>query len=123
MIFDKERFEIIASSFRKQNSTKIGTLSEKRLHLVLKKYFCNDEVKHEVKLGPYFLDIFNDKIIEIQTRSMNKLRNKLDYFLDDYKVTIVYPIAHTKWMQWIDEATGEDTKQRKSPKCGKHLDE
>lgn len=122
MIFDKERFEIIASSFRKQNSTKIGTLSEKRLHLVLKKYFCDDETKHEVKLGPYFLDIFNDEIIEIQTRSMNKLRNKLDYFLDDYKVTIVYPIAHTKWMQWIDESTGEVTKRRKSPKCGKYLD-
>lgn len=121
MIFDKERFEIIASSFRKQNSTKIGTLSEKRLHLVLKKYFCDDEAKHEVKLGLYFLDIFNDEIIEIQTRSMNKLRNKLDYFLDDYKVTIVYPIAHTKWMQWIDEATGEVTKRRKSPKCGKYL--
>ena len=61
MIFDKERFEIIASSFRKQNSTKIGTLSEKRLHLVLKKYFCDDEAKHGVKLGPYFLDIFNIK--------------------------------------------------------------
>ena len=61
MIFDKERFEINASSFRKQNSTKIGTLSEKRLHLVLKKYFCDDEAKHEVKLGPYFLDIFNIK--------------------------------------------------------------
>ena len=76
MIFDKERFEIFASSFRKQNSTKIETLSKKRLHPVLK-ILLDDEAKHEVKLGPYFLDIFNDEIIEIQTRSMNKLRNKL----------------------------------------------
>lgn len=34
-------------------------------------------------------------------------------------MTIVYPVARTKWLIWIDETTGEITKKRKSPKTGR----
>jgi hypothetical protein len=34
-------------------------------------------------------------------------------------VTVVYPVARTKWLVWIDEETGAVTKKRKSPKLGR----
>ena len=58
------------------------------------------------------------KIIEIQTRQFNKMRNKLEAFLPLYPVTIVYPIPREKWLIWIDEDSGELSKKRKSPKKG-----
>lgn len=98
----------------------IGTLGEKTLHSVLKNYFEPDEACHEIKIGSFVADIaLESGIIEIQTRQFEKLRKKLELFLRDNHVTVVYPIAHTKWLVWIDEATGETTKKRKSPKAGK----
>jgi len=97
----------------------IGTLSEKTLHAVLKLYFEPDEGKHEIKVGSLVADIVNDTgIIEIQTRSFDKLRKKLEAFLLVSSVTVVYPIANAKWLLWIDKNTGEITKKRKSPKKG-----
>ncbi len=46
------------------------------------------------------------------------MRGKLDCFLADYLVTIVYPIPKVKYLSWIDEETGERTKPRKSPVRG-----
>ncbi|MFQ9510509.1 MAG: hypothetical protein ACLRZ7_06295 [Lachnospiraceae bacterium] len=97
----------------------IGTLSEKTLHAVLKNYFEPDESYHEVKVNSFVADIVRgNEIIEIQTRSFDKLRNKLENFLPNYHVTVVYPIAATKWMYWIDPETGEISSKRKSPKKG-----
>jgi hypothetical protein len=102
---------------------KIGTLSEKNLHAVLKQYFEPRIENQEVKIGRYIADIVSEnKIIEIQTKAFNLLRNKLDAFLaleEITDVTVVYPIAKTKWLCWIDKDTGEITKKRKSPKIGK----
>jgi len=101
----------------------IGTLGEKTLHAILKLYFEPDDSKHEVKVGAYVADIHNDNgIIEIQTRAFNKLRNKLTEFLKTSPVTVVYPLPKTKWLLWIDEATGDTTKKRKSPKQGRIFD-
>ena len=50
------------------------------------------------------------------------MRKKLDLFLEEYPVTIVYPIIHSKWLLWIDETTGEISKKRKSPRTGKTYD-
>lgn len=118
---DKKRFmdscrEIMNSA---HNENGIGTLKEKTLHAVLKKYFEPHCDNHEIKLGRYVADIVcEDGIIEIQTRSFDKLRNKLARFLEVTRVTVVYPVARTKWVMWIDEATGETTNKRKSPKKG-----
>lgn len=102
---------------------KIGTLSEKNLHAVLKQYFEPRIENQEIKIGRYVADIFSEnKIIEIQTKAFNLLRNKLEVFLgldEITEVTVVYPIAKTKWLCWIDKDTGEISKKRKSPKIGK----
>ena len=101
----------------------IGTLGEKTLHSVLKKYYEPDEQKQEIKIGRFVADIKNDTgIVEVQTRNFNTLRRKLEAFLPEYEVTVVYPIAQTKWLLWIDEATGEVTKKRRSPKIGAPCD-
>jgi hypothetical protein len=97
----------------------IGTLQEKILHAILKRaYQANDE-NHEIKLNGYVVDIFSEnKVIEIQTRQFNKLRNKLSALLPEYPLTIVYPIPYIKYISWIDPITGESSKHRKSPKQG-----
>lgn len=98
----------------------IGTLKEKTLHAVLKNYYSFDYKEQEQRLEGFVADIFQEgEIIEIQTRNFNTMRKKLDAFLPHYHVTIVYPIAATKWLCWIDETTGEITSKRKSPKKGR----
>lgn len=95
----------------------IGTLSEKTLHAVLKLYYEPDEDKHEVAMSGYYADIYNDKgIIEIQTRQLNKLRDKLSVFLQDYHVTVVYPLPFNKWLSWVNPDNGEVQGRRKSPR-------
>lgn len=97
----------------------IGTLSEKTVHAVLKLYIAPDHTYHEQRVHNYVADIvIENSIIEIQTRNFNLLRRKLDVFLPDHEVTIVYPVARTKWLCWVNEETGEVSKPRKSPKTG-----
>ena len=38
--------------------------------------------------------------------------------MQEYKVTVVYPIPYEKWLIWIDEETGNLSKKRKSPAKG-----
>lgn len=65
-------------------------MSEKTLHAVLKNYYEPDENKHEVAIDGYYADIFNDSgIIEIQTRQLNKLRDKLAVFLEEYLLRLL----------------------------------
>lgn len=101
----------------------IGTLSEKTVHAVLKRYLVPDEKFHEIKCGRYVADIlYNGEIMEIQTAGFNRLRKKLDEFLKDKDVTVVYPIPHIKWLIWIDENTGEFSQKRRSPKQGNYYE-
>ncbi|MDP4118608.1 MAG: hypothetical protein Q8873_05395 [Bacillota bacterium] len=101
----------------------IGTYKEKILHSTLKYYFEPDDSLHEIKIGRMVADICNEHgIIEIQTRSFNNLRKKLDLFLKDNTVTIVFPYAKTKWLTWLNPETGEVTKKRKSPKTGTYFE-
>ena len=101
----------------------IGTLSEKTVHAVLKKYLVPNENCHEIKCGKYVADILIDgEIMEIQTANFNRLRDKLEEFLKDKEVTIVYPIPHFKWLIWIDEKTGELSERRRSPKRGSYYE-
>ena len=101
----------------------IGTLGEKTLHSILKHYFEENEKNHEIKISSFFADIKNDNgITEIQTRNFDKLRKKLQCFLENETVTLLFPVADIKWLLWIDMQTGEVTKKRKSPKRGKIYD-
>ena len=102
-----------AGSKRERNG--IGTLQEKTVHAILKDYYAPDKEMQEIPIDGYVADIFTGtEIIEIQTANFNKMRSKLDCFLPDYPVTIVYPVPGIKWLCWIDEATGECSKPRKS---------
>lgn len=97
----------------------IGTLQEKTIHAVLKHYFEPREEFHEIRLNGYVADIHTPHgVIEIQTGSFQSLRKKLEVFLANGPVTIVYPIPHIKWVRWLNEDSGEMTEKRKSPKKG-----
>lgn len=114
--FEAARDKIIGKSRARQG---IGTLAEKTMHAVLKNYYAPDEDMHEIPIENYVADIYTGtEIIEIQTRSMERMRKKLEAFLPLYPVTIVYPIPREKWLYWIDEETGEVSQKRKSPKKG-----
>lgn len=114
--FEKAKKKIIGVDRQRLG---IGTLSEKTVHAILKNYYEPDEDKQEIPIENYVADIYCDgEIIEIQTRSFDKMRNKLKAFLPLYPVTIVYPIPREKWLIWIDEESGELSKKRKSPAKG-----
>lgn len=118
-IMDRQRFEDIKNRIvnAKRERNGIGTLQEKTVHAILKDYYAPEKEMQEIPVNGYVADIFTgSEIIEIQTANFNKLREKLDSFLPEYPVTIVYPIPHMKWLSWIDEETGECSPLRKSPK-------
>lgn len=108
--------------YRERDLKGIGTLGEKTLHAVLKRYFEPHTDNHETRIGGYVADIVGENgIIEIQTRGFDKLRKKLEVFLEVAHVTVVYPIPKTKWLLWIDES-GAVSSRRKSPKTGQIYD-
>ncbi len=122
---DKERFSEACRALcgEVRSRKKIGVLSEKTLHSVIKRFIEPNEALQEVKVGGYYADIKNDDgIFEVQTRSFNKLRAKLTSYLETERATIVYPIPATKRLIWIDAQTGELTSPRKSPKRGNYFD-
>ena len=122
---DKERFfeACRALSGEVPSRNRIGVLSEKTLHSVIKQFIEPNEALQEVKVGGYYADIKNDDgIFEVQTRSFNKLRAKITSYLETERVTIVYPIPATKRLIWIDAQSGELTAPRKSPKRGSYFD-
>ena len=98
----------------------VGTLGEKTLHAVIKRMIEPDLSRHEVKLGRYTADVFNQHgAFEVQTRSRHKLKPKLTALLPYYPVTVVVPIIETKWLLVMDPETGELRERRKSPKRGR----
>ena len=102
-----------------QGQNGIGTLREKTIHSVLKYYYAPNPAYHEIRIGSYVADICVDgEIYEVQTRNFNTMRGKLDFFLQEHDVTIIYPVAHTKWLSWLDMETWELSPKRKSPKKG-----
>ena len=114
---DDKRFEEIRNKVIgvERERYGIGTLKEKTLHAILKDYYAPDKDMQEIPIDGYVADIYTGtEIIEIQTAQFNRMRNKLDCFLPNYPVTIVYPVPQIKYLYWIDEETGECSKPRKS---------
>lgn len=118
--FDEVCREVLTGEHERSG---IGTLGERTLHMILKRYYEPDSSLHEQKVGRYVADIRRDgEIIEIQTRGFANLRDKLKAFLPDYRVRVVYPVAQTKYISWLDPYSGELSKRHKSPKKGQYGD-
>lgn len=110
----------------------IGTLSEKRMHAILKNYICADESCHEIRLKDvlpdapmdkkkgvgYVADVLRGKNIwEIQTGSMYPMRAKIAWYMQHapYLVTVVVPVPYKKYINWIDPETGTVQKRSSRP--------
>lgn len=113
---------IVTKIQEQPNTGSIGTINEKTLHAAIKYYLEPDSTKHEISIYGYVADILNgNHIYEIQLRNFNVLRNKLTAFLNDYQVTLVYPLAKVKYINYLNEE-GSVIKTRKSPKSCHPLD-
>ncbi len=73
-------------------------------------------IKLEWELDGYVIDILRggDRCIEIQTRSLAKMKPKLTALLDKYPVRVIHPIAQERHVIRID-ADGVIVSRRKSP--------
>lgn len=118
---DKQLFDQVCDDVigKIQTRNGIGTLAEKTVHSVIKNYLAPNQINHEIKVAGFVADICTgSEIIEVQTRNFDKLRRKLQAFLEVSPVTIVYPIHNIKWIRWVNPQTGEISPPRKSPKSG-----
>lgn len=122
---DRARFEELctraALARRSEGDGGFGTLAEKRLHAVVKRFLCPDEDFHEVGFSGtrYIADIrIGNDVFEVQTGALRPMKAKLAYYLEhtDCTVTIVHPITVNKQIVTIDPATGEASEPKRSPK-------
>lgn len=102
----------------------IGRLQEKRLHATLKFWLDADETHHEIKLPcGAVADIFDgERVTEIQNGNFSGFRIKLCRLLEEYPVTVIYPLPRRKTIFWVDPATGERSAGRRSGKVGSFAD-
>lgn len=90
----------------------VGTQNEKLIHAVLKNYYAPYADEQEIKLGKYFADAVSENgIIEIQTRSLYLLKDKLREFLGAAHVTVVHPADADILTLYINRETGEVAKE------------
>jgi len=112
---DRERFERAVEQASARARAGIGTLGEKGVHNTLKHYYEPDTACHEVTVGDFVADIVGENgIIEIQTASFSRMREKLTQFLEYAHVTVVWPCIVNKRIIRVDTATGEVVSTRKS---------
>lgn len=102
-------------------NTGIGTLAEKQMHAVIKKFICDDDAKHEVKIQgshgyignpnetknrKFVADVLDgDTIYEIQTGSFRPLAEKIKWILDNttYNIALIHPIPEILYVSYINE--------------------
>lgn len=116
---DSERFRdicrLVCENGRRREG--IGTLGEKTVHYALKLFFEEREEFREVPVGKYVADIKNESgICEIQTSCFSAVRLKLEAYLSQYNVNIIFPVIADKRVIRISEVSGEVVKEYKSPK-------
>ena len=108
---------IYDSSFDAHERFNIGTYKEKKLHIMMKKYFEPDEDYHEVPTCGFVADIRRGGIItEIETNGFSGLSPKLAAYLGEYRVNLVYPLAAKKTVSWIEPESGTISRSHPSPK-------
>ena len=97
-----------------RDSAGIGTYKEKSLHYILKNFFCPNKDFHETSYKGYIADIMKDGYItEIQSSSLSGMKGKLDAFLEENCVRIVFPIIEKRNIVWVDPESGD---MKRSPR-------
>ena len=119
---DRDRF-LRAAEIPKGGEPGIGTLNERSVHAVLKRYIEPDADYHEVPVGRFFADIARDGVIcEIQTSRIYSLSEKLRHFLEHSDVILVTPQILRRHTLRVEPATGEILSRRLSPRRGRKTD-
>ena len=105
------------TTFDEHERFNIGTYKEKKLHIILKKYYEPDKTCCEIPVNGFIADIKKDNFVtEIETSGFSGLKPKLEAYLPEYCVTLVYPIAAKRYISWINPETFEISNRRQSPK-------
>ena len=103
-----------------QGKFHFGELRERSLHKQLKVLYRPEDGEAEWPVAGSIADLWSPTagVVEIQTRTLAKLRPKLAAYLDaGLRVTVVHPLAvHRTIITWNAEQT-EVLSQRKSPKA------
>ncbi|MBR5743371.1 MAG: hypothetical protein IKX85_06160 [Clostridia bacterium] len=119
---DRERF-LGALSLPAESSGGIGTLNERSVHAVLKRYIEPDPAFWEVPVGRFVADIDDGEVIcEIQTSKIYATAEKLRHFLEYSAVTLVTPQILSRHIVRVDAETGETLSRRLSPRRGRRED-
>lgn len=105
----------------------IGTLAEKRMHLIIKRFLTENEDLHEVGVANtrFVSDVrIGNDVFEVQTGSFYPMQKKISHYLEstDCNVTVVHPIPARKWITWIDPKSGDASERARSPKAGRAID-
>ena len=101
----------------------IGTLNEKPLHAALKNWCSRPGDQFEVRVRGFVIDIVRpvdggeSDLIEIQTKTLAKLKRKLHALVETHRVRLVYPVAREKHIVRLDD-DGAMLGRRRSPKRG-----
>lgn len=97
----------------------INTWNESSLHETLKQTWCGDNGAVEVARDGVICDAVrrDGTIIEVQTTSFGKIKDKLSLLLPDNRVELVYPVAVNLVIETF-AADGTVISRRKSPKHG-----
>lgn len=93
----------------------IGSLKETPFHAALKELVSPAGSRFEVPVDGYVIDVVAPGLlIEVQTRSVGKLKPKLGALLPEHRVRLVIPLAENKWIE--RRGPGARGARRKSPK-------
>ena len=110
----------------------IGTLAEKQMHAVIKKFICADESKHEIKIQgshgyigsenetknrKFVADVLDgNTIYEIQTGSFRPLADKFKWILQNttYNIVLIHPIPEVLYVSYINP-DGSISARKRSP--------
>lgn len=117
---DQARFAAACGWAAQHSTPGVGGLGEKSTHRALKYYFLPDESCHEQKVCGFVADgLGPEGILEIQSRNLYTLLPKLKAFLDQYPVTVVYPVVVQAQILWLDPVSQEVVCTGKhSRRCG-----
>jgi hypothetical protein len=97
--------------------TTIGLRNEQPLHAALKRWYSRPGDVLEAALDGYIVDLLRgNHIIEIQTGSFAAIRRKIYTLSQQYRVTLVYPVAYECWLLKLPTTPSGQPVRRKSPR-------